>query len=62
MAIRSKSINKVIAFPSRISEHFNAEVVTNGNMPATIGTLPIYNENNEVIGYVPLYEEPDLGT
>lgn len=60
MAIRSKSINKVLAMKDKVSQELTATAVDYTSMPDTTGSLPIYDESGKILGYIALYSNADL--
>lgn len=60
MAIQSRSIDKVLSFKNKISAETTAATITEGAMPDTAASLPVYDENGNILGYIALYGNADL--
>ena len=60
MGIQSKSIEKLIVMKSPVSQEYTADVTVAASMPDTVGTVPVYDENGNILGYMALYANPDL--
>ena len=60
MGIQSKSMDKLIVMKDKVSSEYLADVTATGSMPDTKGTLPIYKENGEILGYIALYTNANL--
>jgi len=62
MAKQSKSKSKLIVCKDVISKEFSAQTLVGGtNIVAdTTGSLPVYDENGTLLGYIALFDTPTL--
>ena len=62
MAIQSKSKDKLIVMKSAVSKEFNAVTLIGGTniIADTTGSLPVYDEGGNILGYIALFDTATL--
>jgi len=62
MAIQSKSKDKLIVMKSAVSKELTASALVGGTaiLATTTGSLPVYDENGNVLGYIALFDTASL--
>lgn len=57
MSIQSKSIKKLLVLKDVVSAEFTEVEMPSEHMPHTVGSLPVYDENGVLLGYIAIYED-----
>lgn len=62
MAIQSKSKEKLIVMKDKVSKELTASALVGGSaiLATTTGSLPVYDENGDVLGYIALFDTATL--
>jgi len=62
LAIQSKSKDKLIVMKSAVSKEITASALVGGTaiLATTTGSLPVYDENGDVLGYIALFDTASL--
>ena len=62
MAIQSKSKDKLIVMKDKVSKEVTASALVGGTaiLATTTGSLPVYDESGNVLGYIALFDTATL--
>lgn len=62
MALQSKSKDKLIVMKDKVSKEVTASALVGGSaiLATTTGSLPVYDENGDILGYIALFDTATL--
>ena len=62
MAIQSKSKDKLIVMKDKVSKEVTASALVGASaiLATTTGSLPVYDENGDILGYIALFDTATL--
>ena len=62
MPLQSKSKDKLLVMKDKVSKEVTASALVGGTaiLATTTGSLPVYDEKGNILGYIALFDTPTL--